>query len=254
MLELEPGQSTAAIRALFPRSGHVWRRRYAVLNGSCRGRILTDDPDNPTWAAVQEYSDDSVLFLGGVVSRQLAGTLIEIMRRGRTLCFGAPEGDPALELFPLERDYDDFDIDFEDRDPHLDLEPLCKPPPGLRLERIDADLLPRCAWGPWMTAGMETVLDQGLGYCLLDGDMVVSEAFAGPVVDGELEMATITADAWQGRGLATVVSARTVLECERNGWTTWWNTSGRNVASQSISRKIGYRTERQYRLLAWYAT
>jgi hypothetical protein len=253
-MELTHQEVTPALRAMFPRSGHVWRRSFAVLDGSCRGRVLTDNPDNPTWAAVQEYSDDSVLFLGGVVSREQVATLVEIMRRGRTLCFGAPEGDPAFDLFPLERDYDDFDIDFEDREPRVLLEPLCQPPPGLRLERIDAELLPRCAWGPWMTAGMETALDQGLGYCLLDGDTVVSEAFAGPVVDGALEMATITADAWQRRGLSSVVSARTVLECERNGWTTWWNTARTNVASQAVARKLGYRTERQYRLLAWYGT
>ena len=64
-------------------------------------------------------------------------------------------------------------------------------------------------------------------------------------------MAVITRDGYRRRGLGTIVAARTVLECERLGFRTWWNTSLDNVGSASIARSLGYRTERHYQTLAW---
>ena len=103
-----------------------------------------------------------------------------------------------------------------------------------------------------MTPSVETAVEHGIGYCLLDGERVVAEAFAGPIVGGALEMATITDAAFQRRGLGTIVCARTILECEHNGYTTWWNTGLTNLGSSALARKLGYRTEHRYRLLAWY--
>ena len=105
-----------------------------------------------------------------------------------------------------------------------------------------------------MFGSNEVALDHGLGYCLLDGEAVVAEAFAGPNVGGALEMGTITHEAYRRRGLGTVACARTILECERLGYRTWWNTAVQNAASAGLARKLGYRTERQYRLLAWFTS
>ena len=252
MFEQSPGIESPAIRSLFPTSGHTWRRCFAVLEGRSRGRILTDDAERPSWAAVQEFSDDSTLFLAGALNRELVADLIERCSRDRVTCIGLAEVDPLLDLLPSTPDNDGHDIDFEDRDPDIDLTLLITPPAGLRLARIDADIAPRCAWVPWMTTSVEAAVEHGIGYCLLDGERVVAEAFAGPIVDGALEMATITDTAYQRRGLGTIVCARTILECERNGYATWWNTGLTNLGSSALARKLGYRTERRYRLLAWY--
>jgi hypothetical protein len=251
MIELRPGSPAPSIRRLYPTSGHTWRRAFAVLDGRSRGRILSEDLTNPTWAAVQEYSDDSVLYLAGTLTRELVADLIEGLRRDRIVTVGFVEDDPLLDVLPSDPDFSGGDIDFEDRNPAIDLEPFIRLPEGLRLARIDADLAPRCIWGPWMTASVESSVTDGLGYCLLDGERVISEAFAGPIVDGALEMATITDDAYQRRGLATIVCARTILECERLGYATWWNTGLTNLASAGLARKLGYRIERQYRVMAW---
>jgi GNAT superfamily N-acetyltransferase len=252
MIELAPGRATPVLRALFPTEGHAYRRCFAVLDGTAGGRILTDDPRAPGWGAVQEFSDDSVLFLAGAFGRDLVAELIGALRRRRVVTVGLTADDPLLALLPSDPDHDGVDLDFEDRDPTVDLERFIEPPAGLRLARIDRGLLPRCAWGPWMVDSLETALERGLGYCLLDGELVVAEAFAGPAVEGVLEMATITHQAYRRRGLATVVCARTILECERRGDRTWWNTSLTNASSAALARKLGYRTERHYRVLAWH--
>ena len=252
MIVVSPRQVTPALRAIFPTAGHTWRRCFAVLDGTSGGTILTDDPNAPSWAAAHELSDDGALFLAGSLTRELVAELIEVLRRERMVVVGVAPDDPLVALLPPDPDYDGGDTDFEERDPAVDLEWLSEPSSGLHLARIDAELATRCAWAPWMASDVESALAHGLGYCLLDGDMVVSEAFAGPVVDGALEMGTITHPHYRRRGLSTVVCANTVLECEQLGYQTWWNTSLTNIASASIARKLGYRIERQYRVLAWH--
>jgi GNAT superfamily N-acetyltransferase len=154
-------------------------------------------------------------------------------------------------VLPRDFDEDGADVEFEDRDPGVDLARFVVPPAALRLVPIDRDLVPRCMWGPWMVAGIEAALDYGLGWCVLDGERVVAEAFAGPAIAGVLEMAVIVQEAYQRRGLAAVVCARTILECERRGDRTWWNASATNAASVGLARKLGYRTERRFRVLSW---
>jgi hypothetical protein len=251
VIELTTGQVTLALRALFPRSGHTWRRPFSVLDGSGGGLILTDDPIHPTWAATADVSDDGTVFMAGAVNRDIVMSIFDARWQELpvTICLAAD--DPLLELLPPDPEYDGWDIDFEDRDPSVDLERFITVPDGLRLARIDEELIGRCQWTPWMAGSPELALRHGLGYALLDGDRVVSEAFAGPEVENALELGVITGDAYQRRRLATIVSARTVLECERRGHQTWWNTATTNLGSVNLARKLGYRTERQYRVLSW---
>ena len=70
-------------------------------------------------------------------------------------------------------------------------------------------------------------------------------------VDGALEMATITRGEYRRRGLAAVVCARTIAECERRGERTWWNAARTNAGSVRLARRLGYRTERPYSILIW---
>ncbi|HYI15714.1 MAG TPA: GNAT family N-acetyltransferase [Thermomicrobiales bacterium] len=251
MIELTPDQVNPALRALFPRSGHTWRRPFSVLDGSGGGLILTDDPVNPTWAATADVSDDGTVFMVGALNREIVAELFERRRKEApvTICLAADN--PLLSLLPPDPDYDGWDIDFEQRDHAVDLDQFITEPAGLCLAQIDAELLPRCQWGPWMVGSLATALEHGLGYCVLDGDQVISEAFAGPIVDNALEMAVITVDVHQRRGLATIVAARTIRECERRGHDTWWNTATTNLGSARLARKLGYRVERRYRVLSW---
>jgi len=251
MIELAPSQVTPELRALFRRQKHTFRRGFAVLDGVSGGRILSDDPTSPNWGAVHELSSDGSLFLGGALDGDLVARIIQFLRRERMLTVGLMPNDPLAVLLPPNASAEGVDFDFEDRESAVALEPRSQAPPGLELARIDSELLPRCGWRPWMSVSNESALKTGLGYCLLDGDRVVAEAFAGPIVAGTLEMATITHEAYRRRGLTTIVSARTILECERLGHQTWWNTSLNNVASARIARSLGYRTEQRYATRSW---
>ena len=250
MIEMTPTQVSPALRALFATSGHTFRRCFAVLDGISGGRILTDNPAAPNWGAVHELSSDGSLFLAGSLSRDLVTEIINVLRRDRIVTIGLTDDDPWLAFLP-DPSSEGTNIDFEDRASEVVLELLINPPASMRLARIDRELEPYCAWSPWMYVDGESAIEHGIGYCLLDDDRVVSEAYAGPAVDGVLEMAVITGEDYRRRGLGKIVSARTLLECERLGYQTWWNTSLENVASASIARSLGYRTERHYRTYIW---
>jgi hypothetical protein len=253
--EITPAHVTPALAALFPASGYVYRRCLAVLDGVQAGRILTDAAATPTRAVVQETSEGT-LFIGGSFDAASVAALVAELLREHDVVFGAPAGDPRLAWMPPEPRYDGTDLDFSERDPAVDLQRLVHVPAGLRLERIDAELLERCAWGGYKVdvfGSSAAALEHGLGYCLLDGDTVVSEAFAGPLSRGTLEMGTITHEDYRRRGLASIVCARTLLECERLGYQTWWNCTKQNLGSAAMARKLGYRREDEFRVLAWSA-
>ena len=250
IIEITPTEVSPALRVLLPSKGYTYRRFFAVLDGTAGGRILTDDATAPSWIAVHELSSDGCLFLGGALTRELVGEIIDVLRSDRTVTLAVEPNDALLALVP-DPSRESHDMDFDDRDPAMDLEPLCAPPDDLRLALIDHEIEPRCLWTPWMFIDGRSAVELGVGYCLLDGDEVASESYAGPQVNGELEIAVITRDGYRQRGLATIVAARTILECERRGYRTWWNTSLDNVGSASIARSLGYRSERHYRTLVW---
>jgi GNAT superfamily N-acetyltransferase len=252
VVSLPFGQATQALRALVPHSGPVWRRAFTVLDGTAAGTILTDDPVVPRWAVVQEHSDDGTLFLAGELSNDRVAALIDRQLRERPVVICLTEDDPRLGLLPPDPAYDGIAIDFGERDRAVDLEALVTQPDGLRLARVDLELLPRLAWGPWSAPSPEAALKHGIGFCLLDGDVVVSEAFAGPITAGVLEMGTVTHEDYRGRGLARIVCARTIVECERQGHDTWWNAAATNIPSLRLARSFGYRNELPHRVLAWF--
>jgi len=247
-------RASPAVRALFSRHGPIWQRAFTVLDGTAVGRVLTDDATAPTWAAVHEHSDDPALFLVGALTRELVADLIADLRRERNVVVSVTPDDPLLSLLPPDPDYDGGAIDFDYRTPEVDLEPFIVPPDGLHLARVDLQLLPRLEWGAWAASSDEAALEHGLGFCLLDGEQVVAEAFAGPITGGLLEMGTITHEDYRRRGLARIVCARTILEAERMGHHTWWNVDDENIPSIHLARALGYRSEHRYRVLAWLSS
>jgi len=43
-----------------------------------------------------------------------------------------------------------------------------------------------------------------------------------------------------------------VQACEHKGLSTYWNTAKQNLPSAAIARRLGYRVEGEYNLLAWF--
>jgi RimJ/RimL family protein N-acetyltransferase len=257
MIQIIPDQITPELESLFDADMPVSIRCYGVLDGQLPGRIFTDDVVNPTRIAVQE-SVDGTVYLGGSFDSERLQQLITDLRRDSDVLFGMWHDDERLKLLPPNPDYDGLTLDFTGRPiGHGLANYLGQLPAGCEVRRMDSDLLERSLDRDYtldVFGTAENALKKGIGYCLLKDSEVVSEAFAAPLIRYRLEMGTKTHPDHRGKGYATLVCAHLIRTCEQLGFDTYWNCAKQNLASAVIARKLGYRNEREYRLLAWFKT
>jgi RimJ/RimL family protein N-acetyltransferase len=253
MIEITPRQITDNLRTLFPRATPNPLRCFAILEGRAVGRILTDDPVHPRWAAVQALADGT-LYLGGRFEAPVLAELVRDLRKTSEVVILLWPDDPRLALLPPDPDYVGVAIDFTQRANAQDEWPLRPSPEGCHLQRMDAALHRRSNSYDWNVAtfgSAERALEQGLGFCLLRDETIVCEAFAGPAALGMIELGVGTHEAYRGRGFATYTCLHLVQECERLGYQTFWNAAQQNLASVALARRLGYQVEHELSVLAW---
>jgi L-amino acid N-acyltransferase YncA len=109
-----------------------------------------------------------------------------------------------------------------------------------------------------MFGSPEKALANGLGYCLLKADRpgepadtILCAAFAGPAAGGMIELGVETPEPHRRRGYAAVTCAHLIRACEAQGYQTFWNAARDNASSVALARKLGYREEREFVVLAW---
>jgi GNAT superfamily N-acetyltransferase len=247
---VNPVSASSDLRGLFDVDQPAGIRALAVLEGNMPGRILTDDPAHPTWAVLQETLY-STIYPAGTLSDLVLSELISQLRVDGEVLVGLWPNDLRIPAFlALQPEYDGTVYDFWDRPIGQGLDALLQPiPDGCEIRRVDADLYKRLADYDPQTA--ETAFEKGMGFCLMHGDEILCEAFAGRLIDKILEMGVTTHKPYEGRGYGTLTCAHLVHACEAAGFQTYWNCNGQNRASLAIARKLGYRTEKPYRLLYW---
>ena len=99
---------------------------------------------------------------------------------------------------------------------------------------------------------LQSVMEKGFGFCLVQEQELLSEAFAADAALGMIEIGTITGEPHRRRGYATICCAQLIRECEARGYRTYWNCSKDNQASAGLARKLGYQTEKEFRYVVWY--
>lgn len=90
-----------------------------------------------------------------------------------------------------------------------------------------------------------------MGYALMRGDEILSEASVGPCALGSYEPGVFTQEKHRGKGYGTMVTARLIQEIEAMGRQTYWNCTIQNAPSIGIARNLGYRTQKAFRCMAW---
>ena len=90
----------------------------------------------------------------------------------------------------------------------------------------------------------ENYLLNGFGFAVLDGNRAVSVVSSYIVYRGEAEVDISTDEAYRGRGLASAVCARFMLECAARQLTPSWDAQ--NTASMRLAEKLGFTLERAY--------
>jgi RimJ/RimL family protein N-acetyltransferase len=141
------------------------------------------------------------------------------------------------------------------------ISPIARPvwkqhmPDGCQVRSVDRQLFERSEDRDFyqvLYGSVEQALEKGLARFLMRGDEICCEAWAYFAARGTIEIATATREPYRGRGYATIACAQIIREYEARGYQTYWNCAKQNLASAALARKLGYRTEKEYRLLAWF--
>lgn len=254
MYQIEQSAVTAQLRALFRNDEPLPTRLPCVLTGMAPGKIFSDDPQNPTWAIVQEAYDGAI-YLGGAPDQSTLARIITQLRQERLVCVVMWPDDERIDLLPPGVDEISESIDFYDRPIGNGLESyLNHIPNDCIVRRADRELIMRTQWGADDVAyhgGLDAWEEKCICFCLIRGDEILSEASAGAGIGGLREPGVVTHEAHRGNGYGTIVSARLVYEIEKLGDRTFWSCDSENHASVAIARKLGYRVEKRFRVLAW---
>jgi len=252
-MHISAHQVSPPLRALFDVGQPVAIRCFAVLDGSIRGRIWTDDLARPTWGAVQEAAFNT-LFLGGRPNASLVNELVEELRQEQDVALALWPDHPYNQLLPPAPDFDGWELEFTDRPLGAGPLPDLSVPEGCELRPIDATWFDRCRYRDYYAAyfgSAERTLEKGFGFCLVKEEELLSEAFAADAALGMIEIGTITGESYRRRGYGMVTCAHLIQECEARGYRTYWNCAKDNLASAGLARRLGYQTEKKFRFVVW---
>jgi GNAT superfamily N-acetyltransferase len=224
-----------------------------VRSPTIKGRLLVDNVAAPTFAVVQEVAEGTA-YVGGAVTPSALAVAVEQLRSEQEVVICLWPDAPLAAMLPPAADYDGTAIDFVDRVPTVDLGALTLAPSGYTLAPITADLVPALSGYDYyiaMFGGAAAALNHTVGFCLLHANQVVSEAVAGPLTHGIAEIGAGTREEYRRNGLATVVAARVIQACEALGYAPFWNASQQNRPSVALAQRLGFQTERSFRVVAW---
>jgi len=158
-------------------------------------------------------------------------------------------------LLPPAPDYDGFTLNFTNRPDGAGLEEYLRElPDGCIIRALDRELFERSTSRDFyctMYGSAERVLEKVQARFLMHADEICCESYAYFAALGIIEIATSTSEPYRGRGYATMTCAHLIQACEAQGYQTYWNCAKQNLASAAVARKLGFRTEKEYRLLAW---
>jgi hypothetical protein len=200
---------------------------------------------------VQEAAFGS-LYLAGVMRAEVLSTLIHDLHTQSDVLVGLWQGDPRWELLPPNPEYSGYTLEFT---AHQGGEELPDIPPGCELKPLDHSLSKQILGRNFLArlyGNLQRVLQWGYGLCLVQGDELLCEAFAGPAAGGVIEIGVETAPHHMRKGYAMLTCAHLIAEMEQQGYSTYWNCEQGNLASAALARKLGYRLEKEYKLVAWF--
>ena len=255
LIEISPTQVAPPFKALFQPRDPAGLRCLAVLAGIRSGKILVDDPQNPKWLVVYENTFGTI-YPGGEIGTALLFEIITRLRSEKMVLLGLWSDDPRWELIPSEYDYEGRVLDFYDRARDGRLKKFINQmPEGCELRPVSADLIERSINRDAHFSGYpnhEAASSDLTGFFLMKADEILCEALAGPMVLGTREMGVDTPESYRQRGYATITCAKLIDTCEQQGLQTYWNCNKTNTASMKLARNLGYQTQKEYKLVAWY--
>ena len=258
--ELKPAEARDARRLFAPLSFHA--SCAAVLNGENPGRILIDDPRDPTAGFV--HSPEAAYLSGDADNSDFCTSLEVYLRDSRNLGLpiwhlvlvvssdrwverlGEFAGESRLARFARRH----YTCSKEDG-----IEPLA-PPQGAVLRRIDEAFLDDDAHtrpehiDRWIHNNWESrarFLMDGFGVVTICESEVVAWSVADCITEGTCEIGIHTASKWRRKGMGAFTASGAIQCAFSIGMqSVGWHCHEENIASWRTAEKAGFALERTY--------
>lgn len=237
-----------------------WNRVIiAVIEGTCPGDIYVDDVETPKTALMVSPEgyylagyEDNDEFNREFVTLVDTKIIPEKMKEGEeniSLNYYPPTWEDKIEVilkdkFPVKvhgyyYKFDTLKIDWRKMVPpnfcmvHID---------EVFLRRIDLKNIDEVV--KWVNSNWnspESFLKNGVGFCLLHNNTIVSWCLTDCITGNKCEIGITTDEDYRKRGFATATVAATVEYCLSQGFTDiGWHTGSTNVGSQKTAEKVGF--------------
>lgn len=252
---IRPNQITDVLRAFFKVEGIPGSLRFqALLAGDIDGKVWTDNPTKPTWGILQDTY--GTLHFEGSFPHDMPAEFIKERQQDGEVLYGFWDGANPMEGLLPPAPYDGRVWESDMRQASVNLDQLISQcPPDCQLRKVDAGLFEQVLDKQFysdMFGSPARALEKLIAYCLMRGDEILCEAYAGTAYDDRIEMGVTTREAHIRKGYATVTCAAVIREAEQHGYRTYWNCAAQNIPSIALAHRLGYAPMKQYRLLAWF--
>ena len=225
--------------------GQTCARGMIEAGLSGMGRAWADNPVRPR-SAMMAVGD--FLLCAGECGREAAHQLRAWLRAKREWLVISPEAWRAhIGPHELHERYAfHHDVQPEDAALRVILQAL---PEGVAFQPIDGEWYDRCLAEAWSRDFVslftrEEYAQHGLGLLLMQDGQPVAGASSYAAYPGGIEVQVQAREGHEGRGLATLASARLILMAHERGLRATWDAH--SAASARIARKLGYCGEKAY--------
>ena len=231
----------------------------APVEGYNPGHVFVDDPDQPGSACIAmggtTYTGD--VFFGGIaendtfdadvralLTEEVMPSIVADGGEGHMMLVSATEPwreklDSLMEAYGGRRIVRTlFRLDVGSfREHHADWR--SRIPEGYRVLRADRDLAAQIPGIAELWGSVEHFIEKGFGFCVLDGETMVSRCQPVFIGDGRAEFGVGTDKEYRRRGLATLAGCACIEHCLHLGLAPEWGCFY-NEASGALARKLGF--------------
>ena len=220
----------------------------SVIENRQRGQVFVDRQPNPRSALVINNFGFMCL-IGAELNPEFDDALVELIsgankiRSSYLLWYSPPQAwQQKLDVAGARR-RERIRYEFQGNTRYLSEPISC--PSGFEIRKLDTELIPKTKkFGVeidsrfWSSA--QDFNENGLGFCIINDDNVVSMCYAAAISEGLAEVYVATDEAYRQQGLAGLVSQQFIRECLTRGITPTWDCFEYNTGSRRLAEGLGF--------------
>jgi len=247
----------------FERCEHQIPMMSSVIEGKQKGRILVDNPSNPeTFVVITNFN--WIYVIGNQESESFKKEFSDFITKELSVknehFAWANLNDywqsKLVELLGDKvRSFPRVVYKFNE-DKYIKTKCKAILPDGYELRAIDSNLIGEaCEFLDgiemfWTTG--ENFLKQGMGFCLLHENKIISACQSCAVINGKCEIDVLTHKDYRKKDLSAIVCSAFIDHCLEVGLEPYWECVRVNIPSSKLAEKLGFEEVMEYPFSAFF--